>query len=189
MPQLRWKILPAADKTGCSQINQLNKKIFLSMTEVPRKRKCNYIKCSIKQKKRTGKGWKVKIRIKTKRALCPRGERRCGQVGLLGACSPPGRWTAWAWLSLWGGIPRSSLPVTHSMGSRCRGSVSSHTPQPSPHLARAQAPPCPTVLQALGSGRPAWTGWAAGVWLGQSHQLQEQTGRKTDANRRHKKLF
>lgn len=42
------------------------------MTEIPRKeRKCNYIKCSIKtkKKKKTGKGWKVKIKLKEKSVM------------------------------------------------------------------------------------------------------------------------
>lgn len=72
MPQLRWKILPATNKT-MQPNNQLNE-FFKKYDEIPRKeRKCNYIKCSIKtkKKKKTGKGWKAKIRIKRKRVLCP----------------------------------------------------------------------------------------------------------------------
>ena len=190
MPQLRRKILPAADKT-MQPNNQLNE-IFLKYDEIPRKeRKCNYIKCSIKtkKKKKTGKGWKVKIRIKRKRALCPTHGEEVWAGG--SSCSLQLPWTldplSLGWVCEAGshGHPCPWL----SLGSRCRGSMSSDTPQPSPHFTRAQAPPCPTMLQALGSGRPVWTGWAAGVWLGQSHRLQEQTGRKIDANLGHKKTL
>lgn len=75
--------------------NQLNE-FFKKYDEIPRKeRKCNYIKCSIKtkKKKRQRKGGRQKLELKEKERYVPRTERRCGQVGLLAACSSPGPWT------------------------------------------------------------------------------------------------